>query len=76
MPHVVVKMLAGRTVEQKQRLAVEVTKAVMIALGAAESSISVAIEDINASDWADKVYTPEILGNQARIFKKPGYRPF
>jgi 4-oxalocrotonate tautomerase len=76
MPHVIVKMLAGRDDEQKQRLADEVAKAVMNALGAGESSISVAIEDVNSAEWTEKVYKPDILGHPDQIYKKPGYKPF
>jgi 4-oxalocrotonate tautomerase len=42
MPHVIVKLLAGRSEQQKKRLADQLTKAVMSALNAAEESVSVA----------------------------------
>ena len=60
MPHVIVKMQSGRTEEQKQKLAEAVTKAVMAITGNGEDSISVSIEDFAASDWAEKVYKPDI----------------
>jgi 4-oxalocrotonate tautomerase len=40
-----------------------------------ESSVSVAIEDVQSSDWTEKVYKPDILGNMDRVYKKPGYDP-
>jgi 4-oxalocrotonate tautomerase len=42
-------------------------------LGYGEESVSVALEEINAHDWADKVYAPDILGNAEKLYKKPGY---
>jgi 4-oxalocrotonate tautomerase len=72
---VIVKLLAGRSELQKTRLAEEVSKAVMAALDCDESSVSVAIEDVQSSDWTEKVYKPDILGNMDRVYKKPGYDP-
>ena len=75
MPHVIVKLYSGRSEQQKQRLAEEMTKAVMTALKSGQESISVAIEDIEPSDWAETVYKPDILGKPGSIYKKPGYNP-
>ena len=75
MPHVIVKLYSGRSEQQKQRLAEEMTKAVMAALKSADESISVAIEDVEPNDWAEKVYKPDILGKPTLIYKKPGYNP-
>jgi len=75
MPHVIVKMHSGRSDQQKSRLAQEITKAVMSALGAAETSVSVGIEDIEPANWTERVYKPDIAGKAATIFKKPGYDP-
>jgi 4-oxalocrotonate tautomerase len=76
MPHVIVKLYAGRSEEQKAHLAEEITKAVIAALNSAEKSVSVAIEDVEPADWAEKVYRPDIIGNAERLYKKPGYNPF
>ena len=75
MPHVIVKMYSGRSEQQKTRLAQEITKAVMSALGAAETSVSVGIEDVEPANWTEQVYKPDIVGKAATIFKKPGYDP-
>lgn len=75
MPHVILKMYAGRTDEQKHRLAEALTQAVMSAGDASEDSISVAIEDVAPADWFAKVYEPEIAGKPDLIFKTPGYGP-
>lgn len=75
MPHVIVKMHSGRSEQQKSRLAQEITRAVMTALGSAETSVSVGIEDIEPANWTEQVYKPDIVGKAATIFKKPGYDP-
>jgi 4-oxalocrotonate tautomerase len=76
MPHVIVKLYAGRSQKDKARLAAEITKAVMSTLKAGEESVSVGIEDVEPEDWAEKVYKPDILGEPDTIYKKPGYNPF
>jgi 4-oxalocrotonate tautomerase len=76
MPHVIVKMFPGRTEEQKKQLAECITKDVMAVLNCEEQWISVAIEDIQPPDWAEKVYRPEILDRSEKLYKKPGYNPF
>lgn len=75
MPHVVVKLLAGRTEEQKERLAREVAKALKDVLGSEDKSVSIAIEDVLREEWTEKVYKPDILPNMERLYKKPGYEP-
>ena len=60
MPHVVVKLLAGRSEEQKSTLAAQLMKDVMAVLNCGEESVSVAIEDIKPGDWGEKVYHAEI----------------
>ncbi|HUC66794.1 MAG TPA: tautomerase family protein [Stellaceae bacterium] len=75
MPHIIVKLYAGRSEQQKSRLAEEISKAVMTVLRLDADSISVAIEDVTPKDWADKVYKPDILGSPGKLYKKPGYSP-
>ncbi len=75
MPHVIVKLYAGRTEQQKQALAKALTEAVMRTLNSAEDSISVGIEDVAANEWTAKVYQPDILDKAGTIYKKPGYEP-
>jgi len=76
MPHVIVKLYAGRSAQDKARLADEMTKAIKEALKSEDKSISVAIEDVAKEDWAEKVYKPDILGKSEMLYKKPGYNPF
>lgn len=74
MPHVIVKLYSGRSEQQKQRIADEVTAAIIAATGSAAASISVSIEDVDPADWAERVYKPEIAGRPDRLYKQPGYR--
>ena len=75
MPHVIVKMHAGRSEAQKQKLAEAVTKAVIEGAGVGEDSISVSIEDVAPSDWTAKVYEPDIENGPGKLYKRPGYGP-
>jgi 4-oxalocrotonate tautomerase len=76
MPHVIVKLYAGRSEQQKVKLAEAITKAVMSSLDHSEDAVSVALEDVRPTDWVEKVYKPDILGKAEQIYKKPGYDPF
>ncbi len=73
MPHVIVKMYPGRSEDQKARLAEAIVKDVVAIAGVGDESVSVAIEDVNPGDWADKVYKPDILNGPSKLYKKPGY---
>src|SRR3954471_18246282 len=75
MPHILVKLWPGESEPQKQSLAEEITKAVERTLGYGEEAVSVAFEEVEASEWTEKVYKPEILGKPQTIYKKPGYTP-
>ena len=75
MPHVNVRMYAGRSEAQKAQLAEAMGKVLMQVLGSSERSISVAIEDVAPDEWMVEVYEPEISGKADRLYKKPGYGP-
>jgi 4-oxalocrotonate tautomerase len=36
-------------------------------------SVSMAFEEIAAKDWASKVYHTDIVENEDKLYKKPGY---
>jgi 4-oxalocrotonate tautomerase len=38
-----------------------------------DESVSVAFEEVEAKDWASKVYRADIVGNEDKLYKKPGY---
>lgn len=75
MPHIVVKLYSGRSEEQKAKLAEEMTRAIIETLRCSDSSVSVGIEDVEPTDWIEKVYQPDIVAKADTIYKKPGYDP-
>jgi 4-oxalocrotonate tautomerase len=74
MPHVIVKLWPGKSEKQKAQLAAKITEDVMNVLNYGEESVSVAIEEVSAEDWAEKVYRPDIVNSPGKLYKKPGYR--
>jgi 4-oxalocrotonate tautomerase len=75
MPHIIVKLYAGKSEEQKARLTEKIVNDVMEVMGSREESISVSIEDVKAEDWMEQVYKPDIVHGRGKVFKKPGYEP-
>ena len=75
MPHVIVKLWPGKSEKQKVRLAEAIAKDVMDVLGYGEESVSVAMEEVEPEDWAEKVYKPDIVNKPEQLYKKPGYDP-
>ncbi|OKO71485.1 tautomerase family protein [Bradyrhizobium sp. AS23.2] len=72
MPHVIVKLYSGRSDEQKKLLANEITKTIMATLGSKEDAISVGIEDVEPTEWSERVHKPDVLGKPETIYKRPG----
>ena len=73
MPHVIVKLWPGKSEQQKVRLADEIVRDVTKVLNYGEESVSVAIEEVEPQDWAEKVYQPDLVNNSEKLYKKPGY---
>lgn len=73
MPHVVVKLAAGRSDEVKQALAQKVADALTSTIGCGAEAVSVAIEDVPMADWTEAVYIPEIEPKLDHLYIKPGY---
>lgn len=73
MPHVIVKLYPGRTMEQKQLCTEKITQALIETLNAGENSISVAFEEVPKELWKDSVYQPDIISKEDTLLKKPGY---
>ncbi len=73
MPHVIVKLITGKSEEQKVRLAEEIVKDVVTVLNLPEESVSVSFEEVKREDWAEKVYRPDIVNSAEKLYKKPGY---
>ena len=73
MPHISIKMLKGRTDEQKNIATDKVADALCEALGCSKKHVSVSVEDFTAQEWQD-VFAKEIADNE-NILKKPEYDP-
>ena len=73
MPHVIVKLWPGKSEQQKARLAEAIVNDVMSVLNYGEESVSVAVEEVEPQDWAEKVYKPDIVSKPKQLYKKPGY---
>jgi len=76
MPHIIVKLYPGRTEQQKIQLTEKIVQDVVATVNCEEKTISVAFEEIKPEDWTEKVYKPDILNNEQKLYKKPGYNPF
>lgn len=72
MPHIVVKLWTGRNEEIKANLAKKIADAVVEELKVDIGDVSVAIEEVNRSDWGEQVYKREIKDN-SNIYVKPDY---
>lgn len=75
MPHIDLKLYKGRTEEQKIQLTNALVREITTILGVDESYVTVAINDVDADVWAEKVYRPEIENQKEKLYKKPGYNP-
>ncbi|HKW69730.1 MAG TPA: tautomerase family protein [Candidatus Dormibacteraeota bacterium] len=74
MPHVIVKVWPGKSEQQKRRLTDAIVDDVMKVLHYGAESVSVAIEEVSARDWPEKVYRPDIVEHADKLYKTPGYR--
>ena len=70
MPHIGIKMLKGRTEEQKQKAAEAVKNALADALGIGDSHIPVTVEDYTAEEWQN-VFKTEITDKPEKVYVKP-----
>ncbi|MCO6055575.1 4-oxalocrotonate tautomerase family protein [Pseudomonas sp. MOB-449] len=61
MPIVTIDLLAGRTAEQKERLAKALTRQFVEVLGSKPSDVTVLFRDLPQSDWfvGEDATTPE-----------------
>lgn len=73
MPHITIKMIKGRTDEQKSFAAQKVTAALCEALGCPEDHVSVSVQDYSKLEWQD-VFADEVSESNC-LFKKPNYDP-
>ena len=73
MPHINVKMIEGRSEEQKKALAKALEKALTETLGCGDMWVSISIDDYNGKQWQD-VFEKEIKASK-NLYKKPEYDP-
>ena len=73
MPHITLKMLKGRTDEQKKTAAEKLSAALVEAVGCTPSHISVSVEDFTPEEWQEQ-YRIEVTEN-ANLVQKPDYGP-
>ncbi|NLX70947.1 MAG: 4-oxalocrotonate tautomerase [Clostridiales bacterium] len=73
MPHVEIKCYPGRTEEQKKKCADKIAEDIAEVLGCDISSVSVAIKEIPAEEWKEKVWEVDITPNEKYLYVKPGY---
>ena len=74
MPHIGIKMLKGRTQEQKEKLAAALVRTLTKELGCSEHYVTCTIEDFDAVQW-QKVFEEEVTQKQDKVFKKAEYVP-
>jgi 4-oxalocrotonate tautomerase len=72
MPHVIVKLWPGKSEDQKAKLAAAIVKDVTRALNYGEESVSVAMEEVPASEWLEKVYKPDIEAKPLAAVQEAG----
>lgn len=65
MPHVIVKLWPGKSGQQKKRLADAIAEDVMDILNYGEESVSVAMEEVDSRDRAEKIYKPTSSASRA-----------
>lgn len=73
MPHLVVKIYAGRSDAEKQALADRLSGVVQDVLGYGPEAVSIGIEDVSPARWTQDVYRPDIEAKVNTLFKRPGY---
>ena len=73
MPHVDIKCFPrDLNDEQKVALAADITEVLIRHLNSKESSVSVALKQVEPSDW-QQVWDSEIAPQMEQLIKKPGY---
>lgn len=74
MPHISIKMLKGRTEEQKQLAAAKAADALCEAIGCGKAHVSVTVEDYTPQEWQE-VFASEVTAKSDKLYKKPEYDP-
>jgi len=72
MPHIQISCYPGRTEEMKKACADRVASAVAQTMGCDLSSVSVAIKEVEKTDWKD-FYNNTIMADEEALYIRPGY---
>ena len=73
MPHVDIKCFPrDLNEEQKTALAADITEVLIRHLNSKEGAVSVALNQVQQSDW-QQVWDTEIAPHMDKLIKKPGY---
>lgn len=75
MPHIVVKMYPDRSDTEKRELADRLAWLLHESMGYKLENVSVAVEEVDPSQWMDEVYEPDIAGRPEQLIRPPGYGP-
>ncbi len=73
MPHITVHIRTGTTEQTKQDLAQAITQQVVAITHCEAQAVSVAIAEVEPSNWKKQVYDPLIQGAHETLYTKPGY---
>ena len=73
MPHITIKMLKGRTDEQKKCAAQRVKNALCEAIGCTESHVSVSVSDYTPQEWQEQSKTE--VSEKPDLVITPDYKP-
>lgn len=74
MPHVIVKVWPMHNEEKKKTLALKITEVIKEVVETDSDSTSVSIVEIKKEHWKKEVYLKDIIGQEASLYKKPGYK--
>lgn len=74
MPHVDIKCFPrDMNEEEKKALATDIAEVISRHLGSKDRAISIALQEINDTDWKTEVWDVEIAPHLEELIKKPGY---
>jgi len=74
MPHVDIKCFPrDLNDEQKAALAADITDVIIRHFNSKESSVSVALNQVDQQAWKGQVWDKEIAPKMEELIKKPGY---
>ena len=75
MPHVIVKLIPGRSEEMKMNLAKQIAEDVSKSLDIGRGYVSVAFEEVDEEVWRERVYKKEIKDNGS-VYIQPDHKLF